>query len=236
MKLLARYPNNTKLIDSEIEDDFGNTQLIVYENGDPLTNYKVSGVVYINEKLFEVYSGKDLIKTGLFRVGEGFDWEAETPRQKYNRANAEFRKSVDLETKKLNELCYCSFPRIVDYIENRGSTEGWILKQIFQQKFLVAQDYFHDQENDAMATILNCKVCNSEYEWKYRERGTDALYLKINHAKIIGKLPTDIVPNYLQALFDEVFCKVSYISRFNLEKANLENTIDYLFDRNNLKE
>ena len=142
MKLLARYPNNTKLLDSEVEDEFGNTQILVYENGDPLTNKKVSGVVYINEKVFEVYSGKDLKKTGLFRLDKGFDWDAETPRQKYNLASTEFCKRVDLETGTLAELCYCSFPRIVDYIENRESDDSRILKQSLQHNYLVFKDSY----------------------------------------------------------------------------------------------
>ncbi|MFT4662593.1 MAG: hypothetical protein ACI8XB_002883 [Patiriisocius sp.] len=231
MKLLARYPNNTKLLDSGIEDEFGNTQLLAFENGELLNSVKVSGVVYINERTFQVYSGKDQKKQGIFKIGQGFDWDAETPRQKYNDAHEKFRQKIDSETKNIDGLCYCSFPRIIDYIENRGSDDGMILKQNFQHNFLSLQDSHYDEENDARASQMICKVCNSEYEWKYRERGIDSLRAKSIKAKTFGEQPEDIAPNFLKALFDEVFCRTSYIYREKLEKADLKTTINYLFQR-----
>ncbi len=231
MKLLARYPNNTKLLDTEIEDELGNTKLLAFENDELLTSVKVSGVVYINEQTFQVYSGKDLKKQGLFKIGKGFNWDVETPRQKFDSAHEKFRDKINSETMNLNGLCYCSFPRIIDYIENRGSDDSMVLKQNFQHNFLSFQDSYYDKENDARVSKMNCKVCNSEYEWKYRERGIDSIYAKNIIAKTVGEQPKEIAPNFLKALFDEVFCRESYIHREKLEKADLETTVKYLFSR-----
>jgi hypothetical protein len=229
MKLLARYPNYTKLLDTEIEDEFGNTQLLAFENDELLTSQKVSGVVYINEQTFQVYSGKDLKKQGIFKIGEGFDWDIETPRQKYDSAHEKFRDRIKSETVNLNGLCYCSFPRIIDYIENRGSDDSMVLKQYFQHNFLSFQNSYYDKENDARVSKMNCKVCNSEYEWTYRERGIDSIYGKNIRAKIFGEQPEEIAPNYLKALSDEVFCRESFIHRVKLEKSDLGTTVKYLF-------
>lgn len=231
MELLARYPNNTKLVDTGFSDEFGNSKLLMYENGVLLSNTKFSGVVYINETTFQVYGNAEFTKTGIFKIGMEVDWNAETPRQKYNKAYQAFTQNLKDRINSLNGKCFCQYPRIIDYIENRFSDDSRILQSQMQNLFLISLNSGYDSTSGVETVNYECRICKSTYVYKYRERGIDELKLKENkNQSPIGKNIIEYAPNFLTAYFNEVFCRESYIHREKLIKSDCECLINYLFE------
>lgn len=227
--LMARYPNNTKLINTKIPDEHGNTQALMYEDGQLLTPEKFSGVVYINETTFEIYSGTGPRKAGLFIIGKGTDWNCETPRQVINKASTVFWDILRRKFKEMEPACSCSYPRITDYLARNARESGYLFNLI-QYHFLIVQQSSLDDTTGVATVNYTCRICNSEYEWKYKERGIDQIRMtKDRCLSKIGKEPSVNAPNYLDALFANVFCQKSYLYRNNLYESDLETLMEYLF-------
>ncbi|MFN7913153.1 MAG: hypothetical protein ACK5QC_15120 [Bacteroidota bacterium] len=228
--LLARYPNNTKLVDTKTPDINGNTNALMTEEGKLLIAEKFSGVVYIDNKTYEVYSGKDDKKSGIFKIGEGVNWDCLTPRQIVNKAHKDFLEALNDKFSAIRKSCPCSYPRIIDYI-SRGSTEGFFLSQRIRDNYLTIVSTIYDSSQEIETNKLNCKVCHSEFEWKHKERGIDSLILTKNNCKIqIGKDVNEYAPNFIDALTDKVFCNQSFLYRQKLVESDLEITLNYLFE------
>ena len=204
-----------------------------YEDGQLLTDDKFSGVVYINETEYEVYSGADGNKKGIFKIGLGTDWNAETPNQKIQKATILFKEQLEKQIAGIKPKCFCMYPRIINYITQRGGTEGRYLFRAFEHVYLAVDESHYDQQNKMEITKLRCKVCCSEYLWKYQERGIDAVQLiKSNPPIIIGPPVEQQAPNFLDALSGKVFCNPSYLYRQNLYESDLDTLMQYLFAEN----
>lgn len=229
-KLLARYSNNTKLVDTKTPDINGNTNVLMTEEGILLIAEKFSGVVYIDNKTFEVYSGVEHKKSGIFKIGEGVSWGCLTPRQIVNKAHNDFSEALKDKFSKVLNTCPCSYPRIIDYI-SRGCTDGFYLKKLVMDNYLIIINSSYDPSQEIETNELNCKICHSEFEWKFKERGVDSLILKKNNCKIqVGKELAENAPNFIDALTDKVFCNQSFLYRQKLMESDLETTLNYLFE------
>ena len=73
-----------------------------------------SGIVYLNEKKFEVYKDNES-KAGVFDINEGIDWNIKTPRKKYEKASASFKVLINQGFDQMTPDCICTYPRITDY-------------------------------------------------------------------------------------------------------------------------
>ena len=231
--LLQRYPNNTLLVRVENKDECGNNQQIIYENGELLLKQKFSGVVYINKSIFEVYSGfGENEKTGILRVGEKVDWNAETPRQKMNKAYEAFDVKLNTRIAELSDSCFCSYPRILDYIENRYSEDNQYLQSNLQKLCLNFQHHSYDRNTGVETLTLLCSQCQSIFESKFRERSAIKLVLlQKGNFNQIGKDVEEYAPCYLNPLFDGLFCRESYMHREKLYKSDLLTLMNYLFEK-----
>ena len=229
--LLARYPNKLKLVDTKIPDQNGNTQMIMTEDGTLISEEKFSGVVYINESTFEVFSGIRHEKIGIFEIGNNTNWEIETPRQIVNKSHLEFKNKLEEKINEIKPNCPCFFPRVTDYL-NRNSTESSYISGVLRHDFLILNTSNYDTETKIETTYYNCKVCDSEYVYKYKERGIDELTL--HKCKVINKIGKEIetqAPNFLDAIFDKAYFSQSYLFRDNLFESDLNGMINYLFDK-----
>ena len=227
--LLARYPNNTKLVDTKKTDENGNTQMIMTEDGVLISEEKFSGVVYVNETTFEVFSGNRLEKTGLFKIGFGTNWNIETPRQIVNKAHVDFKEILERKIKEIEPNCLCSYPRITDYL-NRNATESVYISGVLRHSFLQFNNSKYDMQTEVETSNYNCKVCNSEFEWKYKERGIDKLTLIKNKlTNKIGKESEIEAPNFIEATNNNAYCKQSSLFRDKLFESDLNGIINYFF-------
>jgi len=229
--VMARYPNKTKLVDTKDPDEHGNTLMIMTEDGVLISKEKYSGVVYVNEFTFEVFSGVRNRKTGIFKIGSGANWDIETPRQIVEKAHFDFKKELESKIDKIEPFCLCSYPRITNYL-TRNSSESYYLAYIIRQKFLKSTKSNYDTQTGVTTTNYNCKICDSEYIWKYRDRGIDELRLTEDKLEVkIGEEPENEAPNFINAIHDKVYCNKSYLFREKLFESNLNNVIEYLFKR-----
>jgi hypothetical protein len=229
--LLARYPNKLKLVDTKIPDQNGNTQMIMTEDGNLISQEKFSGVVYVNESTFEVFSGIRHEKIGVFEIGSKTNWEIETPRQIVNKSHLDFKNKLDEKINEIKPNCACFFPRVTNYL-TRNSTESTYISGVLKHNFLIFNTSIYDSETEIETTFYNCKVCDSEYVWKYKERGIDELKLLKNKAiNKIGKEIATQAPNFIDAKFDKVYCRQSYLFRDHLFESDLNGIINYLFDK-----
>lgn len=229
--LLARYPNNTKLVDTKVPDENGNTQMIMTEDGDLISEEKYSGVVYVNEFTFEVFSGVRHEKTGIFKIGSVTNWDIETPRQIVKKAHYDFKTELESKIDRIEPFCLCSYPRITDYLA-RNSSESYYLANILRHKFLKSSKSNYDTHTGITTTKYNCKICDSEYLWKYKDRGIDELMLTEDKLEVkIGEEPENEAPNFINAIHDKVYYNKSYLFRKKLFESNLNNVIEYLFKR-----
>lgn len=229
--LLARYPTKTKLIDTKIPDENGNTQMIMTEEGVLISDEKFSGVVYVNESTFEVFSGLKLEKIGVFKIGNKTNWDIETPRQIVNKAHLDFKRVLDERIKEIEPNCLCSYPRVTDYLQ-RNSTETYIISNVLRNKYLEYIDMNFDKETGIESHNYFCKICASNYLWCFQERGIDSLSMQIDKCSVkIGSEPEIQAPNFIDALTDKVYCNKSYLFRSNLFESDLNKTIIYLFQK-----
>lgn len=229
--LLARYPNNTKLVDTKISDENGNTQILMTEEGFIITNEKFSGVVYINKTTYEVFKGVEHNKIGIFVIGNGTNWDIETPRQLVNKAHTDFRNIFYRKIKENESKCLCSFPRISNYL-TRSSSESSYIAVALRNEFLTFINSIYDNQTEIETHNLKCKVCSSEYTWKYKERGIDELNLtKDKLVNKIGKDSEEDAPNFIDSLTDKLYCNQSYLFRHKLYESDLCDLINYLFEK-----
>lgn len=232
-RCLARFSNGLMQIEEigKGKNSDRNKYLIVDKNFNPIVDEYFSGVVPLNEKKFEVFKD-DSTKSGIFDLDEGLDWDIKAPRVAYNEAYTTFSNLLEQELEKLVPSCFCEYPRILDYLINRHSKESGIIRRCSNRIFLKRLGNLFDKELLEEITFFLCKNCGSEYKKRYRERRTDSFeVVAINTKRTLGKEVKEFAPNYLNALFDELYYNKSYIFRRKLYKASEKEMIEYLFEK-----
>ena len=157
-RLLARYPNNTKLVDTQVSDENENSQVLMTEEGVLLSEEKFSGVVYVNESTYEVFSGINHRKVGIFKINSETNWNIETPRQAVNKAHKDFKDKIEEFFREIEPNCPCSFPRIIDYLA-RGSSETSIIANIIRNQYLEHIKFTFDHQTEVESHFYTCKNC-----------------------------------------------------------------------------
>ena len=230
-KIVARFPNGLLQIDVEdfVPTSKGNKYSIVDKDFNPIVDAYFSGVVYLNKIKFEVYQDHSS-RIGILEIDKEINWEVKTPNEIRKEAITTFRQAIIKEFEKMSPDCICQYPRVLDYFEHRNSTDSNIIMQEVIKKFLTKTDVTFDKDASEHLTFFNCKNCGSQFKHRYRERGIDKLTLvKIVSKEVKGQEPKELAPNYLDALFAELFYKKSFIFRENLFKAGLGEMEEYLF-------
>lgn len=231
-KVVARFPNGLTQVELTAGVIDGNKFLILDKSKKPVVEERFSGVVYLNRSEFEVYKDFSTI-SGILHLKTGVNWDAETPREKFQQAYAAFRSHIKDELERFSSSCICTYPRIVDYITERTSIDAELIRAEVNKLFFVQFDKKYDGRRDIHLLLYKCKHCSSSFQRSYRERGIDSLEtLTIVPQEKIGKNKIAVAPTYLTALYGRLFSKRVFLGRDKLHAATMDEVLRYLFEKN----
>lgn len=236
VKIMSRFSNKILQITNGTSDAYGNSYLLVHaDTHQAIVADYFSGVVYLNKHKFEVYQKTNHgERSGVFDLRTGIDWDIKTPRQLFNEAYETTKKTLIKNLKTLSPNCICQYPRILDYLNNRASTDTDLLKNLVLQYALHQKSHYYHKEKDEDIIEYECPNCYSIFKHRYRERGIDQLEIKdLKTHLVIGQSVKELAPVHLSALFNQLFYRSDYFHREHLF-ASTENEgemVAYLFEK-----
>lgn len=230
--IFARFENDLVQAHLEIPDAFGNTKMLIYETTQETASNEIfDGIVYITNSEFQVYQRMPdgTIRTGIFYLNSGIKWGIKTPGILFEEAMKLATNSINEKLNGIKPNCFCQYPRILDYFTHRDSYDKSVLRDVIITKYLKCISSAYD--NDIEKLVYQCTTCQSKYLFEYQERRLEQLRsVEWTPFQILGEnVPVD-APSFLQAYFDNVYKRKSYIHRSQLYPSTLDEWINYLFE------
>jgi hypothetical protein len=176
------------------------------------------------------------IKEARFYVKTGaINWNIESYNYYYWKEYKSFQDTLRLISQKIYKTgCFCEYPRVIDYVQNRWFDDAYLLKTEFFSH--LKEETRFNQTSSGWNVVRFCPVCKSELYMHCKEfremESCDIDSFKIK-AKTTGVPPKEYAPCYITGLFYKTLNSDMDYQRIRTKLffSTKRELIQYLFEK-----